>query len=308
MTTHKTTLWQIHDDKPGHRNQLRGLCDALAELRPVEIHTLHAPTRCRSLVALWSKHFPPGHGLPAPDLILGAGHSTHVAVLAARRAFGGRTIVLMKPSLPPALFDLCLIPAHDRVAASDNVVATQGVLNVVRPTCQHEKHAGLLLIGGPSAAHGWSDEQMLTQITAITSSDPMIHWQLATSRRTPSSFVQELAELAIDNLCVTPHQQTTPDWLPEQLAQAGQVWVSEDSVSMVYEALTSGAAVGVLEVPIKRHGRVVTGMDSLIENGWATRFVSWQPGSRLAPPPKQLDEARRCAEIVSRRFLSAAAA
>jgi len=214
----------------------------------------------------------------------------------------------MKPSLPPALFDLCLIPAHDHVAESKKIVTTRGVLNVVRPTQQHDQRSGLLLVGGPSAAHDWSHERMLEQIAAITSGDPQTDWQLTTSRRTPQSFTPRLAERKISNLIVTPHQETTPEWLPQQLTRAAQVWVSEDSVSMVYEALTSGAAVGVLEVPSRRHGRVAAGIDTLIQEGWATRFADWQPGSQLASPPVQLDEARRCAEIVCQRFFSQAAA
>jgi len=302
----KIALWQIHDDRPGHHNQLRGLTGALAELLSLEVHTLRAPSRRRCLAALWSKKFPLGDGLPAPDLIFGAGHATHLAVLAARRACGGQAIVLMKPSLPPALFDLCLIPAHDHVAESKKIVTTRGVLNVVRPTRQHDQRSGLLLIGGPSAAHGWSDEQMLEQIEVITSGDPHTNWQLTTSRRTPQSFAPRLAKLSIANLRVTPHQETTPEWLPQQLTHAAQAWVSEDSVSMVYEALTSGAAVGVLDVPSRRRGRVAVGIDSLVQDGWTTRFADWQPGRQLAPSPTQLDEARRCAKIVCRRFLAAA--
>ena len=189
------------------------------------------------------------------------------------------------------------------------------------------KESGLLLIGGPSAAHDWSDEQMLAQIVAITSGDASIRWKLTTSRRTPLSFVSKLAFMSklpvlstgtfaarraggtIANLESVPHPETTTDqWVPQQLAKAAQVWVSEDSVSMVYEALTSGAAVGVLAVPEHRHGRVAAGMKTLIETGWATRFADWQPGCRLAPPPTPLDEARRCAEIVFRRLLPQSAA
>ncbi len=304
----KTILWQITDDKPGHYNQLRGLTNSLAELLPLEVHTLHSPSRHSSLASLWSKKFSPGNSLPVPDLILGAGHSTHLAVLAARRAFGGSAIVLMKPSLPLALFDLCLIPAHDHVGESGNIITTRGVLNIIRPTEQHDRQSGLLLIGGPSAAHDWSDERMLEQLTAITSSDFGVHWQLTTSRRTPATFLTRLSECNLANLQVVPHQETSPQWMPEQLQRAGQVWVSEDSVSMVYEALTGGGAVGVLDVPSKHRGRVAAGIDALIENRWATRFVDWQPGSQLSPPPTQLDEARRCAEIVCQRFLSQAAA
>ncbi len=302
------TVWQIHDDKPGHRNQLRGLTQALADLLPLDVHSIRAPSRRSALPALWSKKFLPGARLPGPDLILGAGHATHFAVLAAKRARGGRSVVLMKPSLPPALFDLCLIPEHDGVSPSPNIVTTRGVLNVICPTQQHELQSGLLLIGGPSAAHGWSNERMLQQLAAIVNSTPKVNWQLTNSRRTPVDFLSQIANYEFTNVNITPHQETEPGWVPKQLARAAQVWVSEDSVSMVYEALTSGASVGVLEVPSKRRGRVAAGSDSLLRDGWATQFGTWRPGSLLTPPPESLDEARRCAELLCQRFFNTAAA
>ena len=38
--------------------------------------------------------------LPTPDIVLGAGHRTHLSLLAARRVHRGKAVVLMRPSLP----------------------------------------------------------------------------------------------------------------------------------------------------------------------------------------------------------------
>lgn len=309
MTSQPIVIWQFHDEKPGHLNQLRGLTTALSELLPVDVHVIRAPSRRISIAAMLTNRMALGSKLPTPDLLIGAGHATHFALLAARRAYGGKAVVLMKPSLPTAMFDLCFIPEHDQPSPSAGIVTTRGVLNVIRPTIElQEPNAGLLLIGGPSAVHQWSDEQMLDQIETIVTSNQSIHWQLTTSRRTPATFLPLLEQRELTNLQTEPHTATSPTWVPAQLAKASQVWVSEDSVSMVYEALTSGTAVGVLEVSNKKQGRVAAGMEKLIAEGWATRFTTWQPGDRLSPPPQQLDEARRCAEIVIRRLLSSIAA
>ena len=83
-----TTVWLITDNKPGHRSQLQGLVQALAARTVVETHWIDAP---RGRDALWqwiSGHFPAGTALPDPDFILVAGHRTHLAGLAARRARG----------------------------------------------------------------------------------------------------------------------------------------------------------------------------------------------------------------------------
>jgi mitochondrial fission protein ELM1 len=90
--------------------------------------------------------------------------------------------------------------------------------------------------------------------------------------------------------------------VPQKLARAAQVWVSQDSVSMVYEALTSGAAVGLFPVPGKRTGRVARGMNQLEQGGWVTSFSAWDRATPLPSPPAQLHEARRCAELICERL------
>ena len=309
MNQKKSIVWQIHDHKPGHLNQMRGLTASLGELMPVQGFKVPAPSRWASWCELATVRFPAGDRLPAPDLILGAGHATHVAVLAARRACGGKAVVLMKPTLPRSLFDLCLVPRHDNVADSPNVVQTLGVLNnVIRSDHSHDSNQGLFLIGGPSSAHRWDDESMIGQIATIVEADPSISWKLTTSRRTPESFSKNLVARDLGNLTLVSHAKTSSTWVPDQLVSAGQVWVSSDSVSMVYESVTSGAAVGVLEVPCHRRGRVWAGIDELLSEGWATRYSAWQKHKALTPVQENLNEARRCAEIVSRRLLARKAA
>lgn len=295
-------VWRIHDRKPGHANQTRGLLAALGELTAVASFDLPAPQPLESWRSWLAGTFLPGKHPPRPDLILGAGHRTHVAVLAARRAYGGRAVVLMRPSLPSSWFDLCIIPEHDQPPAAPHVIPTRGVLNAVVPSSTQQPDQGLLLVGGPAAANGWDNASMLAQIRSITQSDRRIRWTLTTSRRTPAGFAQLAQALHADNLAVVPHEQTDADWLPRQLATAAQTWVSADSVSMTYESLTSGSAVGLLSVPRKRPGRVSRGMQQLWEAGWVTRFEDWDQASRLARAPEPLCESRRCARLLLERL------
>ncbi|MCH8840089.1 MAG: mitochondrial fission ELM1 family protein [Planctomycetes bacterium] len=44
----------------------------------------------------------------------------------------------------------------------------------------------------------------------------------------------------LSNLTIVPHKETSSSWVSEHLANAARVWVSADSVSMVYESLTNG--------------------------------------------------------------------
>ena len=234
--------------------------------------------------------------LSNPDLILGAGHRTHLSLLAARRMRGGKAIVLMRPTLPLFLFDLCLIPAHDAPPTRPNVQITRGALNRIQPSTTLNSSQGLLLIGGPSAHFSWDNASLCQQIAVVIATDPAVQWTLTTSRRTPPDFLEHLGGGA--RCAVIPVTETNPDWLPAQLTKAGQVWVTADSVSMVYEALTAGAVVGVLAVPRKQPSRISRGLEQLAAKGWVTFFSDWLRTCRMRRPPETFNEAERCARWI----------
>jgi uncharacterized protein len=296
--------WYLTDGKPGHENQSLGLLEALARQVPVQIHTLPVPPALRALLGWGVGIFPWARHLPDPNLIVGAGHATHIPLLAARRARGGRVVVLMRPSLSPAWYDLCLVPEHDGIAPTAHILPTHGVLNRIISGGVHASKQGLILLGGPSRHYKWDPQDILRQVKAIVAQGREHQWILSTSRRTPLSLLAALHTLGFANLTVFSYGKTPPGWVAEQLALAGQVWVSEDSVSMVYEALTSGAAVGVLSVPCKSWGRVVRGLDSLAEKGLVTTFTAWRRGQPLQPPRQQFNEAARCAQVLIERWFS----
>ena len=59
--------------------------------------------------------------LPKPDILLGAGHATHLDIITAKLKFGGKSVIIMKPTLPYCMFDLCLIPKHDNPPKRENI-------------------------------------------------------------------------------------------------------------------------------------------------------------------------------------------
>jgi hypothetical protein len=290
--THRPlVVWVVSDGKPGHVNQSMGLSDALARATSVETFTLPALAAWRAGLA-WLVKRMPGAPLPAPDLVVGAGHATHAALLAAKRAFGTRAVVLMKPTLPRRWFDLCILPEHDGVAADDRTLVTAGALNRVRRGLRDEAR-GLLLIGGVSPHFDWNSDAIAVQIKSVLARTPGVQWTLTTSRRTPADFVALLP--AAPNLSVIPHTETPPDWLPAQLSRSATVWVTPDSASMVYEALTAGADVGVFDLPVRPASRVAQGIAHLADAQRVTRFSSWCADGRLHPNLHPLAEADRCA-------------
>ena len=95
----------------------------------------------------------------------------------------------------------------------------------------------------------------------------------------------------------------TPDpWLAQQLQRVCCTWVTEDSVSMMYEALTAAVPVGLLSVPPLRRDRIVRGVDALVASGNVMRFDDWCRGRPLPRPVEVFDEANRVAAHVARRW------
>ena len=211
----------------------------------------------------------------------------------------------MRPSLPLGCFDLCVIPQHDSPPTRSNVITTRGVLNTARPDRERKADKGLFLIGGPSKHFAWDSAGLLAQIDAILSATPDLHWTLTTSRRTPAQTESALLALRARGVDVRPVSDTAPGWAMAQVACSAQAWVSEDSVSMVYESLTAGAATGLLAVPRLGATRIAAGVAELQREGLVTTFEAWQQKGALHAPPERLAEADRVAEAVLARWSAA---
>ena len=289
------TIWCFTDGKRGHENQTLGLVEALARLVECRIETVTVKTGWPYFFAWLAGGFATGKSLPKPDLITGAGHTTHWPMLAARQKFGGKIAVLMKPSLPLNWFDWVIAPEHDGLPPRINLITTTGPINRVRASATKSAHSGLMLIGGASKEYGWSEVALLRQIQLIALHHKEVEWQLTTSRRTPVNFLKNLTRLKLPNVTTFSHDQVSPDWLPAQLSNAAQVWVTPDSASMVYESLSSGADVGCFELPYAKPGRVAAGVEKLLRDKRVGSFADWQASGRLPVNPKPLNEAERCA-------------
>ena len=292
----------LSDGRPGHENQSVGLALALAR-RTGATHEIvrldpKSPilTRLRAATA----------GAPA-QLVIAAGHRTHLPLWWAARRAGARSVVIMRPSLPSALFDLALIPRHDLAAGTEDTprrILTRGALNRVPETLPAKSASGLVLLGGPSKHHGWDAAALAPLVARVIAARPDLAWTVADSRRTPEDFLAGLALPA--NARRVPWRETTPGWLADELARAAVVWATEDSVSMVHEAVTARAATGVLPVPIlgAKPGRPARAVAGLVADGYATAYETWlAAGAGALAGGPALHEAGRCADrIVARWF------
>ena len=292
-------VWRFSDGKPGHDNQSLGLVDALQRRIPIDIYDI--PIRPGAGIDWMLGRFPDGSLLPDPWLILGAGHSTHLPLLAARRARGGRAAVLMTPDLPKSMFDLCVIPEHDRPKPAANVFVTRGSLNRMQASSGAAIDRGVFMIGGPSRHYLWNYRVVSSQISRVIRFSPVKHWVLTTSRRTPAGFAEHVRERIYNRnleISIVSWRDTPDRWLSEQLDRASCAWITEDSVSMIYEALTAKVPVGLLEVPPRRNDRVVMGVRKLVSGKCIRTFDDWCAGHPLSRPERVYDEANRVAEQI----------
>jgi len=298
-------VWIVSDNKPGHYNQTEGLVQAISQYRDVKLERMPLVSRTNSIKMLFfsSCHGTEQYSKNKPDVIIGAGHKTHMSLLAYRRCFGGRAVVMMSPSLPLGLFDLCFIPRHDQPKKVDNVVQTLGAINRVIPSKNQHENKGLILLGGPSKHFKWDSEKVLEQIKTLVNRQKSIDWKIAGSRRTPSDCYEKI-KAKLPELPVILPEDVSREWLPDTIGQSGQVWVTEDSVSMVYESLTSGAKTGLLRLLTEKPTRVTEEIDRLLIEGSLLAEGSIRTISSGSEKKMQavIYEADRCAKLLLKKF------
>ena len=95
-------------------------------------------------------------------------------------------------------------------------------------------------------------------------------------------------------LLLAPAQDTPQGWIFEQMQLAEAVWVTEDSVSMIYEALTAGCRVGVIEIDRIKQDRITASVDQLRQ----AQMLSTAMSVKALAAPINLQEADRIAKLM----------
>jgi len=229
----------------------------------------------------------------AADYIIAAGHRCHLSLLALSQASGAKSVLMMKPSWPLSWFGFCIIPEHDGLQGSSRVLLTKGAVNRIVYRGE-SKSLKLILLGGPSKHFKWDEELVLSQLEQITQTEAGLEWQLITSRRTPAAFVLRLQQRFAGLRLVQP-DDVDSNWLANQLPLASHCWVSQDSMSMIYECLTAQAELGLIKLPLaasNKPNKVSLGVQQLVAAGVIA------DGIKPATQSCILQEAERCAGLI----------
>ncbi len=203
-------------------------------------------------------------------LFLSAGSAAAPYCLALACVMGGKSCTVMTPSvLVTTPFDFAVVPEHDQPEPADNVLATLGAPNMIRPELLEREKAilerrfppvrpkrwGLLLGGDDKNYHigpEWVERLTKTLQAEASTSDADIY--ITTSRRTLPETEHLLKQAVSGNenirmLLFASENEWNP--VPGILGLCDNILCTEDSVSMISEAATAGHRPLVLRVERK---------------------------------------------------------
>lgn len=275
--------WVVTDGKAGDETQCIGIVETLglrAEIRRV------APRAPFAWLAPWgpvdSRHAPGraggALGGPLPDLLIASGRQSVPYLRALRRASSGRTFTafLKDPRTGPASADFIWVPDYDDLRGANVLTTatpphrvTQARLAAARAT-PDPRLAALprprvaVLVGGDSRHLRFRADdtaRLLAHLRALGETGASL--MITVSRRTPPALRAALASLATSRPGFFWDGSGENPYVP-MLALADAVVVTADSANMVGEAVSTGVAVLVFDLPgtYVRHRRFFAGLQA----------------------------------------------
>lgn len=308
------TIVAFFDGTPGHEKQTRGILAALAAITPIHVSKKEIPHPCFSAQVKDWMHYLVSFAIPrqqaepdqSVDIIIGTGSQTHIPMFLYNKAYRAKIVTCMTPNFPlRRKMDLCFVPQHDGLNPGNNIVVTIGPPNTATFTGDHDINCGLILVGGlDKKSHTWNSDKTMAQIESIIKKEPAKKWTISSSPRTPEDMIRLLEKFASDSFNTEFFKSAdTPDgWIEKEYAKNKTVWVTADSISMVYEALTAGCNVGILPVYWKKKNSKFQKSEAyLIQNRRVTPYDMWLASNQVTNEAP-LDEAARCAREILQKW------
>ncbi len=95
------TIWRLVDGKAGHDKQSLALVENLKNQARCKIFDINIQNIKNPFIAIIFKKYNLDKGLINPDIAIGAGHKTHLYLLAIKRCFGAKIVVIIVCCLLP---------------------------------------------------------------------------------------------------------------------------------------------------------------------------------------------------------------
>ncbi|MDC0873322.1 ELM1/GtrOC1 family putative glycosyltransferase [Gammaproteobacteria bacterium] len=261
-------IWWYKDNKIGHTKQVSVLIDELKKEFDVSLKEI----KCKKSILLdvfnLCSAFIVKDSHKKPDILIGAGHSTYLKILADKVKYGGKktkSISIMKPSFLRSWFDLICAPEHDYDKSIENNTYTfKGSLAKVIDE-PPDNDLGLIAIGGVNNHYEFSNDEIYKQIEFIINLHQKDKWFIYNSRRTNRDLSIKLSTLA-DNSSIEfidIDNKSAPK-LSSVMSRASSKFVTPDSVNLVFESLSTQGSTYLLHLIKKRNHKITKLMSNLI--------------------------------------------
>jgi mitochondrial fission protein ELM1 len=253
--------WVLTGERTGDNNQALALAEALGwpfEVKQLSYNALQSlsvwlPPTAATLTAAAREGLAP----PWPDLVIAIGRRSVPVARWIRRRGGGRAklVRIGHPRIDPGLFDLVVTTRQYPVPPGDNVVLLPVAMS--RFVAPPEPSAGerafldsaspyrLVAIGGATKYWRLPAERIEAAVAAPFDGEVVA----VTSRRTDPQIVERLRSLPL-TLVDGPSPR-----FAVLLANAAEIFVTGDSVSMISEAVLTGKPVAIIPIEQDERGR-----------------------------------------------------
>lgn len=297
----KLSVWCLSDGVPGHFNQSKGLIKALEHGFEVELQwidcKLKAPPLRRLMRKLLNSNVQRYAGwieklhsteFPAqrvsPDLIISTGGNTaYINIALAHRYQCKNFFIGSLRGLNPALFT--------RVFTIEPVGAPNNIVMPLAPTpmgwddleaagkqlkANHDNPLWTMLIGGSTREYRYSADDWTAIADAMNklAVEHGIKWLVTTSRRTEDQAEQILSD-RLDAAVVADavwYKQEPRKIMAAYLGAGEQIFCTEDSLSMLTEAVSAGKPVNSLQpTQFNPEPRYENALRRLVGRGWVNR-------------------------------------
>ena len=299
----------VLDGRPGHEKQTLGILRELKKKVSLEDVKLEVAatsflTTAKKIFRLFFIKQGMAHpNVQSADLIIGTGTATHLDMLLYKQRYGIPTVVCMSPaSYLVSLFDLCIVPKHDTIKHGSNIFLTNGAPNSAEEKHIHQDDRGLILLGGiDEKSHSWDSSGIISKVEEIVEKNKTVTWTISSSPRTPDETVKRICTFAANqqNVHFFDYRDTPKGWVESRYDESTMAWITSDSISMIYEALTAGCKVGLLPVEWKKqNSKFKLNEELLLEQELVISFSAWQRGTKCWKSSSNLNEAERCADRI----------
>jgi len=273
----KKIVWIISEGSPGHISQSKGLVNSLAAIVPLQMITIEGRATVRGWIRPLIRFFMGKKGrplpsillkhisnmnipkkVPAPDLIVSSGgKSVFVAKTVSQQYQVPYVFIGERKPYPAEWFHTIISPVPGESCQNSidvELIPTPVTPDFIAQKGVQEKDLWCMIIGGTSRSRRFSQTDWIDLARGMNTlaQKHSVRWLITTSRRTGSSTEKLLKQ----NL--RPEILADAIWWADKprrelynfMARAEVLFVTQDSITMITEAVASGKPVIAIQ-PLK---------------------------------------------------------